>query len=237
MTSRDSKPSLGVEQGAFDELARARPLPHPRVLEAIRANVTKSEATSRSSPLSRRTRLALSALLLFGGLSLTSFGKMIERGALLVVALALASLVLGTGLLSSFVPGPQPRWGLGARRWFVGASIVAVLGGYALFADHFADLHGLTSSDGGHASGCLFRSLLTGLLCASSLVIVWRRTDPFTPTWTGALLGLVGGLFGAAAASVSCDSTEGFHLLVGHGLVTLVLTMLFALLGKKWLAP
>ena len=146
-----------VSRDAFDELARARPLPHPRVLEAIRADVTSSETEASGSPrralapgslsrsslsgstLSRNGRLALSGVLLFGGLSLTSFGKMLEHGMLLVTALALAGLVLGSWLLSGFVPGPHPRLGLGPRRGCGGGKIFAVLLGYAVFWDHFSD--------------------------------------------------------------------------------------------------
>lgn len=87
------------------------------------------------------------------------------------------------------------------------------------------------------AWACSSIALGIGALVTALVLYVWKRTDPFNPGWSGALLGLVGGLCGAASVDLVCPWHEGWHLWIGHGLAVLVLVLLGGLLGRRTMTP
>ena len=71
----------------------------------------------------------------------------------------------------------------------------------------------------------------------AGLLLSWRRTDPFTPFLTGALIGGWAGLAGAVALGLFCPSCDVGHLILGHGGVVLLGIMIGGWLGRRLLAP
>jgi hypothetical protein len=89
----------------------------------------------------------------------------------------------------------------------------------------------------GTAARCGAVALVVGGITALTTFVIWRRTDPFTPRLSGAIVGLSGGLVGAAAVGLACPSAEAWHLGVGHGLSTLCLASAGWLVGGRFFAP
>lgn len=90
---------------------------------------------------------------------------------------------------------------------------------------------------GGHALGCGMVALLLGAIVAGGAIFAWRRTDPYTPGLSGALIGMVAGIASASGMSVACASGEAFHVCLSHGLVVFALSALGFGLGRRLLAP
>ncbi len=84
---------------------------------------------------------------------------------------------------------------------------------------------------------CGAMALMLGAVSSAGVLYVWRRSDPFNPTLSGALAGLIGGLAGALSTGLICPGSEGWHLWLGHGLSVLALVVLGSLLGRRVLAP
>jgi hypothetical protein len=90
---------------------------------------------------------------------------------------------------------------------------------------------------GGHALGCGIVALLLGALVAAGAIFAWRRTDPYTPGLSGALIGMVAGIASGSGMSVACASGEAFHVCFAHGLVVFALSAMGFGLGRRLLAP
>jgi hypothetical protein len=89
----------------------------------------------------------------------------------------------------------------------------------------------------GHAAGCGIVALLFGALIAGGALVAWRRTDPYNPGLSGAMIGMVGGLASGAGMSVACPSHEAFHSCFAHGMVVFALALLGFGFGRRMLAP
>jgi hypothetical protein len=94
--------------------------------------------------------------------------------------------------------------------------------------------HGYPAS---HAIGCGLVALLLGALVAGGAMLAWRKTDPYNPGISGAMIGMVGGLASGAGMSVACPSHEAFHSCFAHGLVVFALALLGFGFGRRMLAP
>ncbi|HTM44701.1 MAG TPA: NrsF family protein [Polyangiaceae bacterium] len=88
-----------------------------------------------------------------------------------------------------------------------------------------------------HAMHCGLFSFVIGSVAAVSIMLLWRRTDPFTPRITGSLAGLAGGLAAATPVGLVCPGTDGWHLCLAHGLSLVLVVALGAVLGRRWLSP
>lgn len=84
---------------------------------------------------------------------------------------------------------------------------------------------------------CGLHTLLMSAVVSLGIMLPWRRTDPFNPGVTGALIGLGGGLVAAIAMGVVCPNREGWHLWLAHGATLTAVVLLSALVGRRWLAP
>ncbi len=78
---------------------------------------------------------------------------------------------------------------------------------------------------------CLKLSIVTGALPLFAALIAWRRTDPLTPTATGAAFGAGAGLGSAVLTDLWCPVSYLPHLTLGHVLPILILACVGALFG------
>jgi hypothetical protein len=84
---------------------------------------------------------------------------------------------------------------------------------------------------------CCAWTLAMGAVGAFAVLFLWRRTDPFTPTLTGCMAGLVGGLSVGLPVSLVCPGDETWHLVLGHGLTLVAVVCMGAWIGRKWMSP
>lgn len=220
----------------FSELAARSAAPSERVLVALREELKKDAEPRRT--LSRGQRAALSGGALILGLTLTSVNALLNSPRAFLLAAAALSLSVGGLLLAGAVPGKSAGFGSNARRsLFFGLTIFAFTA-LALEAESFLSMREfLEPTSTKHAAQCATHSLVGGVVGSTLLMFLWRRTDPFTPGLTGAGLGLLGGATGTMSVSLLCQSGEGMHLTLGHGVSLLLLTLAGVYCGRKWLTP
>lgn len=206
-----------------------------RIRRACTSDLTP--AASVSAP----RRLLLTALVAVAGLSgLLAAGLHDQRepggdaGSALWAAVgwvSVVSVVIGIGVARP--PGKRSGW----RTRLLVATLVpvsfcvylALASSETLPLDHALHDRGIL--------GCGMYTLLTSAVVALGVMLPWRRTDPVSPGLTGALLGLGGGLVAATAASVVCPCREGWHLWLAHGASLVLVVLIGAWVGRRWLAP
>ena len=128
----------------------------------------------------------------------------------------------------------------GPARVSVGTRAVMALGPLVLFFGFVWLTSALSLFDvaGGSArQTCLFEGALIAAVPMTALLLLWRRTDPFAPRLTGALIGGWAGLTGAVGLSMACPSTDAVHLLFAHGAAVLGGSAVGAWLGRRLLSP
>jgi hypothetical protein len=189
--------------------------------------------------LSRGARVALSALGLCLGLCLTSLSAVSVAPRALLISTAALCLSAGGLILAGAVPSATRRLGgVSLRRLLFAALAIVGFSTLALQAESFLSMGSFLTGDSmHHATSCASHSLLSGVVGASALMFIWRRTDPFSPGLTGGLLGLFGGAVGTISVGLLCESNEGLHLTLAHGFGLFVLAVLGTLVGRKWLSP
>jgi hypothetical protein len=220
----------------FTQLAERAPRPRDAVLEAIRQELHQDLEKKRS--LSRWERVLLSTAALVVGLGLTTFEAFFDAPEAAVLTAAALSLSVGGLLLAGVVPGEARSMGLSVRKVLVGLLCVTAFTALALKAEVFFSLQQFTEPDSLHrATACATHSLISGVLGATALLFVWRRTDPFSPGLSGAFLGLLGGAVGTTSVNLACHNAEGLHLTLAHGLSLIVFALLGVIVGRKWLSP
>lgn len=219
--------------------SKACPMPGTTVREAVRRECTAGLCQKRS--ISRRGRLVACAVLI-------------------------AFLVGGSALLGSGVLGIGYAWTAlwGATGWAV--VLLAVLGVNLKPAQvhpvvwRFLTLVGLPvafywyllktgvgtppfldfiQNTGAcmHVAACGGMSSLVGAVAAAGLFYVWRGSDPFSPRRSGIVLGLVAGISGALVAGFVCPGQDAWHVVLGHGLSLVLMTIAGAAIGRRVLSP
>ena len=103
--------------------------------------------------------------------------------------------------------------------------------------EHFAFAKFTQGHSGAHAIGCGIVALFFGALIAGGALVAWRRTDPYHPGISGAMIGMVAGLASGSGMSVACASHETWHAWFSHGLVVFALALLGFGFGRRLLAP
>lgn len=232
----------------FCELSQRLPAPDERILAALHEEMRQQEQTespagrallARRKVGSRGKRAALSVLLLGGGLLLVSLSAWSDSWQWLVLSAAAASLAAGALFMAGAVPGHMSPWSQGPRRALVTVLSVTLFVVLGAQAESFLPLLAVLSDESAsaHLAGCFGHALMTGILFSALLMLVWRRTDPFSPGLTGCFLGLLGGVFGTMSVALTCSNTEGFHLTLGHGSAALLLAGIGFFAGRRWLTP
>ena len=219
----------------FAQLAAQAPRPRDSVLQSIHRDLDKDTKPRRC--LSKLQRVMLSASLLALGLVLASAKALVVHPQpLLVAAVALMSVA---GLfLAGAMPQGRSLLQLPVRRSLVFMLVAAVFVALVLRAESFLTVGEFILGDGlASTTVCLVHSLMGGVAGTILLMFVWRRSDPFSPSISGALLGCLGGLMGTLSVELLCENGEGWHLTLGHGLPVLALALVSMLVGRRWLAP
>jgi hypothetical protein len=215
--------------------------PSEECSKAIRGTCMKGLCKQRGLSATTRalTTLGLSLLLLG---SYTWYAVTDHRPSAVVRA-ALYGAVgwLGAQAVLVFVTLVRPPGKRGSRALRLGLLLgvpLAFTGYLALAASEqftFAKFsHGYPA---GHAIGCGLVALVLGALVAGGAMVAWRRTDPYNPGLSGAMIGMVGGLASGAGMSVACPSHEVWHSCFAHGLGVFALAIVGFGLGRRLLAP
>ena len=139
------------------------------------------------------------------------------------------ALVLGLGRFRPLTPSFRAAFTMGVPLAFF---VFLALSGESLAWSSFLAHDGLK-----RAIRCDMFSMMAGISAALAVMWVWRRSDPFHPSFSGSVAGLVGGLGGAIAAGMVCRDHATWHLWLGHGLAIVVLVAFGHLVGRRWLAP
>lgn len=216
----------------ISELAARVPDPSPRVLEALCLEVRADPQPKRSHTALFRLSLSMAALV-FVFCALTFRALPFEPKGMAYTAL---SFGIGWGGLVLLGALPHGRlWDRSGRTLLLWTAAGVSLAWLAMQATHFSG-H-FASIEAAATARCALHAFIKGTLCALALLFVWRRTDPFSPGLSGALLGLVGGLGGTLSVGLLCPNEEGFHLTLGHGLAALAVCGIGFFIGRKWLTP
>lgn len=148
---------------------------------------------------------------------------------------------LGAQALLVFVTLARPPGKRGSRalRLAIVLGVPLLFIGYLclLATDHSSLAHFAHGNPAGHAVGCGLVALFFGALVAGGALVAWRRTDPYNPGLSGALIGLVAGLASGSGMSIACASHEVFHQCLAHGAVVFALSLAGFGLGRRLLAP
>jgi hypothetical protein len=148
---------------------------------------------------------------------------------------------LGAQAVLVFVTLARPPGKRGSRTLRLGLLVglpLLFIGYLALIStEQFGFAQFTEGYSGGHAIGCGGVALLMGALVAGGALFAWRRTDPYTPGISGALIGVVAGLASGSGMTVACSSHEMFHACFAHGLVVFALAALGFGFGRRLLAP
>jgi hypothetical protein len=215
--------------------------PGAHISQAIRRDCTSDLCKKRGLGASQRLALSLLlsgvviGLLLFVGMR---FGRP-ETALRAALFGAIGWGVVQAGVL--FVGLARPPGKRGSRRFRVLLAIGIPIAFFAYLAFAASGHVSLAEfSRGEHAAWalrCGGIALLFGALASGGMLLVWRGTDPLTPGLSGTLAGITGGLAGACAIGCACPASEGWHLLVSHGLMLIALGGVGWVVGRRWLAP
>jgi hypothetical protein len=232
-------PPVDPFDAAFEEEFSAFPSqgPSARCSEQIRKRCT--QGLKAKQPWSRAQRVRIATFVCLGmSLALavalwhshsTSWFKILVAGAWL--AIVPLTLALGVG---------DCRHETRTRRW-AWVLLVPVTFYIYLVASSDSRLpftHFLTDASARSAAlMCGSIAFFTGVGTFAAILHLWRRTDPFNPQLSGALIGVVGGLSGAVASGLMCPITESWHLLLSHGCVVIALTVAGVFIGRRIVCP
>jgi len=148
---------------------------------------------------------------------------------------------LGAQALLVFATLARPPGKRGSRVMRLGLLIgvpllfTAYLG--LISTEHFAFAKFSQGYPAGHALGCGLVALFFGALIAAGALVAWRRTDPYNPGLSGAMIGMVAGLASGSGMSIACASHELFHSCLAHGAIVFALALGGFALGRRLLTP
>jgi hypothetical protein len=148
---------------------------------------------------------------------------------------------IGAQALLMFVTFVRPPGKLGSRglRLAILIAVPVLFMGYLALVstERFTFAKFLQGYSGGHALGCGLVALALGALVAGGALIAWRRTDPYNPGISGAMIGMFGGVASGVGMTVACPSHEALHACFAHGIGVFLLALLGFGLGRRLLAP
>lgn len=209
--------------------------------KAIRGACTKGLCPQRGVSAVGRAllTLGLSALLL----GYYTWYAVADHRPSSVVRTALLGAIgwLGAQALLVFVALARPPGKRGSRALrlciLLGVPLLFIAYLALISTEHFAFAKFAQGYPAGHALGCGLIALFFGALIAGGALVAWRRTDPYNPGLSGAMIGMVAGLASGSGMSIACSSHEAFHSCLAHGAVVFALALAGFGLGRRLLAP
>ena len=213
-----------------------------RVLGAARAEPAPTRPqTQRRAALLLLAAFAtsLATFWLVGGVRIggNNAGTLTERPTTLVLATALGTALLA--FLVAWIAFARGRSALGRPRvWLAGVALaspallllwkVSVSAQVPHMMDRWSERVGLR---------CLPLSLAIGVFPLVAFVLARRGSDPVHPVALGAALGAASGTLAASLVDLWCPVAYLPHLLLGHVLPLVLLTLAGALWGARSLRP
>jgi len=209
--------------------------------QAIRGSCTRGLCAERGVSAMGRAFLTLGLCVVL--LAAYSWYALTDRPASPVLHTALFGAMgwLGAQALLVFATLARPPGKRGSRALRIGMllAVPVLFTGYmALISnEHFAFAKFSHGAPAAHAIGCGLVALFMGALIAGGALVAWRKTDPYNPGISGAMVGMVAGLASGSGMSVACASHEAFHSCFAHGMVVFVLAIAGFGLGRRLLPP
>jgi hypothetical protein len=208
--------------------------PSSETRDAIRRAVKDDLKPVRALSMQARALLALAVAVLASVVGFALFGGLADAAASAPLRIGLVVVSLSTvAMVVAFTPRAVGQ----ASRNLKIASIAAVGLGWTAYLALHCESGRLACALEGPAFGCAFRGLVIGVLGGAGLFWLWRKTDPWTPRLSGALVGGAAGCIAAATVTMLCGGLSAGHLIVGHWLVVPILAIMGALAARRVLAP
>jgi len=214
------------------------PLPRPRadLAARIRSRIVPDEAASRGPSGPSRWLYGVAAVGAMLMAVAVMMGTQVASQPMRSSVVALGGLLLvAAATFIALVRSGSARVGVGARL------ALALLPGLAFLVLSWLAYGALPPVAVGDAHismpACLVRGLVLASIPMAVLVVVWRRTDPFTPRLTGAIIGGWAGFTGTIGLTMACPSTDPLHIIIGHGAAIVGGALVGSLLGRRLLSP
>jgi len=205
--------------------------------EAIRQAVRADMKPVRPTSVPARVAMVAGAALACGALVVISFGTAgfdgLRRNVIAVIITAVAAV------LTALFVGGSLAWrsdGMNSKRGRA-LLVTTVIAGWSLYVLASITDEALGAALRWAAIGCSFRSVVAGLIGLGAMLWVWRKTDPWSPRISGALMGACAGSIASAGVGIPCPSDQGGHLMLGHWLAVPIVAAIGALVSKRVLAP
>ena len=228
--------------GPDDALDSLPPLPTPEgpsaaTSDAIRRAVHADLCPVKRRSLGRRMLFVLAAglatgllvVVSYGGFGFTGMSRHVAATVVCSLLAGLAAIALG-GSFTPKVTALPP----GSTRMLLLATLVVTWSLYLVAG--VAD-EAMATALSASSVGCGLRSTLAGAVGAGAFMWIWRKTDPWTPRLSGALIGACAGAIASAGVGIPCPPEQGGHMVVGHWLAVPVLALLGALMAPRVLSP
>ena len=225
--------SSGFPEEAFAVTDKPSEATREAIRQAVLADLKPVEAVSMGKRalfvLGIGVASALLVVISYGGAGLQGLAKHVVGTVVTAVVAVLATLAIA----GSFTPKLQAKLGRSQRALVLATLVVAWT---VYLASNITD-QALGTALAGPAIGCWLRSLLAGLVGCGAFLYIFRRTDPWTPRISGALLGACAGTIASAGVGIPCPSETGGHLMVGHWLAVPLLALFGAIVARRVLEP
>jgi hypothetical protein len=212
--------------------------PQPELRLRILATASASPVAARGAGLRRRTLAIAGGFALPLAISLSpGWSRAGGRPAAYVVTLAAAWFAVG--LAATWAGVTRGRSMLG--RPAVWRVLVAALTPAALVATALVTaLAWPQARDDGASAVAHVVCVAVAMVCALGPLLAFasvrRASDPVAPRLTGAAIGAAAGAWGALFIELHCAHTSASHIVLGHVLPVVLLTLLGALVGGRVLA-
>lgn len=207
--------------------------PPADVTARIRANVERSLCPVRGRSLLARRVFGFGAMIATLGVIYFILPEAAHQSGHARDVFLTGVAFLAAGSLWSLGRTGSAGVSIGARAAFASAPPVVFLLIAVLSTTVFPQASGVART----GLGCFKNGVVIALVPMAILLFLWRRSDPFAPRLTGALVGGWAGLAGAVALAMACPSQSALHVLVAHGAAVAAGALAGALVGRRLLAP